>query len=274
MGLLCPNHADTAFTFNPLCSQWRAQLCRRLWLPGPLTPIPVATVTRPAAAIPRVIHWPRSSQKIGIPYRRPGPWAPTRTRPPAPDGPGPRGSGPLAFPHRDGRRGGGKVQVPPLWIERLRLAQRGAPQQEGKQPGQTGGYGGQDLPDLFRGPVVGEFAGGHTSPILQWQSSQAQSAIQQAIRLGSRAYGCAKTRAKARKMADFRRKSAITPGPADIGQRRRRCRRGEALSQTLPNIQDGPKVIAPAIDHRRLLAFHRRRPLPPVLDLWSIVLHL
>ena len=73
----------------------------------------------------------------------------------------------FAFPHRDGRRGGGKVQVPPLQIERLRLAQRGAPQQEGEQLRPTGGHGGQNLPDLFRRPVVGQFAGGHTPPILQ-----------------------------------------------------------------------------------------------------------
>ena len=29
------SHADAALTFRPLCSQWRAQLWRRLWLPGP-----------------------------------------------------------------------------------------------------------------------------------------------------------------------------------------------------------------------------------------------
>ena len=56
----------------------------------------------------------------------------------------------------------GEIQVPPLQIERLRLAQRGAPQQEGKQTGPTGRHGGQDLPDLFRRPVVWQFTGGHT----------------------------------------------------------------------------------------------------------------
>ena len=50
------HRADTAFTFRPLCSQWRGQLWRRLWLSSPLTPVPVATVTRPTAAIPWVIH--------------------------------------------------------------------------------------------------------------------------------------------------------------------------------------------------------------------------
>ena len=52
VGLLCPSHTDTAFTFRPLCSQWRAQL----WLAGPLTPVPVATVARSAAAIPCLIY--------------------------------------------------------------------------------------------------------------------------------------------------------------------------------------------------------------------------
>ena len=33
-GLECPSHTDTALTSIPDCSQWRAQLCRRLWLPG------------------------------------------------------------------------------------------------------------------------------------------------------------------------------------------------------------------------------------------------
>ena len=41
-GLLWPSQAETALTFRPDCSQWRAQLWRRLWEAGPLTPVPVA----------------------------------------------------------------------------------------------------------------------------------------------------------------------------------------------------------------------------------------
>ena len=40
--------------------------------------------------------------------------------------------------------------------------------QPGEQPGLSGG---QDLPNLFRRPVVGQLAGGHTPPILQWPTS-------------------------------------------------------------------------------------------------------
>ena len=67
---------------------------------------------------------------------------------------------PLACLHRDGRRGGGEVQVPSLQIERLRLAQRGVPQQQDEQPRLDGGRGGHDMPDLFRRTVVGQFARG------------------------------------------------------------------------------------------------------------------
>ena len=56
VGLLCLSRADTAFTFRPLCSQWRGAAVAEVWFPSPLTPVPVATVTRPTAAIPWVIH--------------------------------------------------------------------------------------------------------------------------------------------------------------------------------------------------------------------------
>ena len=55
-GLECPSHTDTALTSIPDCSQWRAQLCRRLWLPGFFTPVPVANDSSPASAIPWAIH--------------------------------------------------------------------------------------------------------------------------------------------------------------------------------------------------------------------------
>ena len=49
---------------------------------------------------------------------------------------------------------------------------------------------------------------------LVWQPSSAQSAILLAVRPGSRAYGCARIRAKARKMADFTANSANHPTSA------------------------------------------------------------
>ena len=69
MGLLWPSHADTALTFRPLCSQWRAQLWRRLWEAGPLTPVPVAAACNPTFAIPSEIQRAALLGDSGLPPR-------------------------------------------------------------------------------------------------------------------------------------------------------------------------------------------------------------
>ena len=170
-GLLCPSHADTAFTFRPLCSQWRAQLWRRLWLPGPLTPVPVATVTRPSAANLCVIHlaavraekWntPSSARPLGI------------DRNASTDhlrmGRDYAGAAPLPFLTVIAGAAGAKFRSrhyrsgASAWRSAERHSRRR------KQPGPTGGPSRRSA--LFRRPVVGQFPGGYTPPILQWQSS-------------------------------------------------------------------------------------------------------
>ena len=45
------------------------------------------------------------------------------------------GTASLAVPHRDGGRRSRKVQVPTVQLQRFRLPQRGAPQQQSEQPG-------------------------------------------------------------------------------------------------------------------------------------------
>ena len=87
--------------------------------PGPLTPAPVATVTRPAAAIPCVIHLAAVRlQKLEYPIVGPAPGHRPERVHQLRMGRDHAGAVPFAISHRDGRRGGGKVQVPPLQIER------------------------------------------------------------------------------------------------------------------------------------------------------------
>ena len=111
----------------------RAQLWRRLWLPGPLTPVPhgyCLQVSRRYALGDPPGRRPGRKQEhpmIGASLRD----APERfyqfrmSRHYA-------GTASLAVPHRNGGRRSRKVQVPPFQLQRFRLPQRGAPQQQGR----------------------------------------------------------------------------------------------------------------------------------------------
>ena len=65
VGLLCPSHEETAFSFSPDCSQWWVQVVAGL----PLTPVPVATDSNPAFAIPPVIQRAAVLRDSGRPPR-------------------------------------------------------------------------------------------------------------------------------------------------------------------------------------------------------------
>ena len=60
--------------------------------------------------------------------------------------------------------------TPAQWPDAVGQSAFVSARQQGEQPGLAGGHDGQDLLDLLQRPVVGQLAGGHTPPILQWQT--------------------------------------------------------------------------------------------------------
>ena len=56
VGFACPGQASAALTFKPGCHWWWAQLLRRAEMPGPLTPVPLASLYSPALVMRWVIR--------------------------------------------------------------------------------------------------------------------------------------------------------------------------------------------------------------------------
>ena len=61
--------------------------------------------------------------------------------------------------------------TPAQWPDAVGQSAFVSARQQGEQPGLAGRHDGQDLLDLLRRPVVWQLAGGHTPPILQWETS-------------------------------------------------------------------------------------------------------
>ena len=157
-GLECPSHTDTALTSILDCSHWRAQLCRRLWLPGPFLPVPVAISWSQAMVMPWAIQRfkvrPEDAAPPRTPDRRAVLCGRTMRRPPTPGGPAPPSNDRTCpgAPRRCalGRKTGDRA--------RSDQAPGRPPEQERQQPGLARRHGVKELAHLVRRPVVGDLA--------------------------------------------------------------------------------------------------------------------